>query len=388
MRKQIQILAALSLFAASISAMGAPSTSEWLAAMRRVYDGELIKISMGLGGESGLAAQYAAALKGLQKQKQDAGDLDGWQNVQTEIMRYGRQKMLAEADLVEAPAELLALQVKWRERLKEQKIEPSKRLVALAEKYTGKLKERQIGLTKAGMIPDAMLVNAEYKRVERSAGVAAARAAIKAFVADGGIADNGEEELEEAPEVVLHQPVVEPMEEEREEEIEPPMQEDSSLQTGCKIYRGKQPAGRPGVHYKRLATRATKASRLKRAVSAQVQQGISRGGEIETAYTFVALKASGEGVSSARVKIQFFVKSTDKRVKTITPTCQASFEVSVDQLKSEPVFIKCPPVVIGKDAKTTSATMYGVAVTISRPNGEMLHQSVFPAGLEGFVTTD
>lgn len=108
--------------------------------------------------------EYVRELELMMERRRIAGDFDGWAVVQTERKRFDETRQVNEPSGEEL-SELSALKGKYRQMQSDQKLLHSRKLVTLRKKYENELSDMQKVYTQEGKMDQAMLVNAEIRRV-------------------------------------------------------------------------------------------------------------------------------------------------------------------------------------------------------------------------------
>jgi len=107
--------------------------------------------------------RYLAKLATIQTGYQVAGLFDPMQAVKKERERWTKEFKLEAADVVDAPAELKALQKQFLDALAAQEVESSRKFLSLAGQYNKLLLLQRESLTKAGNLNQAGIANKEIK---------------------------------------------------------------------------------------------------------------------------------------------------------------------------------------------------------------------------------
>jgi hypothetical protein len=156
--------------------LGAGAAQEDVAALRQKYEASLGSLEDARKVKRrAWPEEYRADLGTLQKRKQVAGDLEGWQAVQAEIKRFRESQEIPESGLVSEPADLRALQERHRGVLTDYEAEHARKVLVLTGRYVERLEAMKTSLTKAGRIEDALATKAEIGRANTCAPVTAAK---------------------------------------------------------------------------------------------------------------------------------------------------------------------------------------------------------------------
>ena len=241
------------------------------------------------------SSSYVAALKELQVRLQKAGDLDGWTAVKNELDRLNvdpNADPSIPADALSSGEALLALQTKFRGVLAQLAVDKNQKIVALSQKYITSLTALQMDLTKQGKMDEALVVNAEIKRVKGSPEV---------ITAEFELPDNGAKPApggkESPPQVDPPRPVGKAP----DGKILEPFQEEGDVKT----YVGKAPA-LPNETFKPLRLIQTPAMGVRRKlnVSALITSVSDESGSSSVDYYGSSKSSSGNTSSRVRVGLR------------------------------------------------------------------------------------
>jgi len=141
--------------------------------------------------------EYVRELELMMERRRIAGDFDGWAVIQTERKRFDETRQV-NAPTPEELSELSMLKSKYRQMLSDQKLLHSRKLVTLRKKYENELSDMQKAYTQEGKMDQAMVVNAEIRRVRNAPEQLAADALLAASAAAGATESDG------APQVLLN----------------------------------------------------------------------------------------------------------------------------------------------------------------------------------------
>lgn len=141
--------------------------------------------------------EYVRELELMMERRRIAGDFDGWAVIQTERKRFDETRQV-NAPTPEELSELSMLKNKYRQMLSDQKLLHSRKLVTLRKKYENELSDMQKAYTQEGKMDQAMVVNAEIRRVRNAPEQLAADALLAASAAAGATESDG------APQVLLN----------------------------------------------------------------------------------------------------------------------------------------------------------------------------------------
>lgn len=366
-----------------------------LSRLQGIYDKSMQKIDDKYSNSdlsSGIA--YVSALQALQKSVQQKGDLDGWQTIQKEVLRYRKEHKLSNANFVSSMPDLEAVQKKHVAPLKETPVKKSKEVLALFEKYLKRLESMQTDLTRQGKIDDALQINAEIKRLKASDRIVIAKGQVASFE-DMAKADGGGG-LKEVKEVGKEEPKEKLPE---KEEI-----------NGCMVYRGKRPPRRKGISFKSFSCRPTPLARHSRSMAVSIQHSSasvvtssdhssysSSRSSRKNDYILVSMRVTGEELENLRLYVQYFAKSVGRSQGKVVPREVKSIMVPVKKLGADYVYVEFPPVCTeaastsyrhslsssySSSASKSGQTFYGVVISVFDYEGKPVYQSAGPATLD------
>ena len=241
------------------------------------------------------SSSYVAALKELQTKLQKAGNLDGWTGVKTELDRMSADpngELGIPADALSSVDALLALQTKFLDIPAQRAVDKNQKIVALSKKYIASLTALQTDLTKQGKMDEALVVNAEIKRVKGCPEV---------MTAEFELPDTGVKpvpgETEAPPKVNPPAPVGKAPDERAPE----PFREEGDVKT----YVGKAPA-LPNETFKPLRLIQTPAMGVRRKlnVSALITSDSDESGSSSVGYYGSSKSSSGSTSSRVRVGLR------------------------------------------------------------------------------------
>lgn len=153
-----------------------PSTTDRLDRLQKTYDVELAKIDKEADNKLvTLGKRYLKSLVKLEEGMQKAGKLEPLMAIKKERERFTADKLVAESNLLAAPAELGEVQKGFLAAAGSIELRRSRSTVGLVEKYDRTLDTLQARLTKEGALEDAMVVRARRDIVTQRAEVTAAR---------------------------------------------------------------------------------------------------------------------------------------------------------------------------------------------------------------------
>ncbi len=165
--------------------LNAHAQTKNLDSMKNVYDNGIKQIEARHAERvAKWAIVYSGELAALKAQMQKAGDLDGWQIVETEIQRFSKSKTITTNDIVTTRTALSSIQTKYADlpsRIDMAKSEETLNFVGL---YTSHLRRLQIETTQTGSIAEALKIKAEIARVQNSGEVTVASFAMAEKEAD------------------------------------------------------------------------------------------------------------------------------------------------------------------------------------------------------------
>ncbi|MDD4872520.1 MAG: hypothetical protein PHR77_18375 [Kiritimatiellae bacterium] len=357
---------------------------------------------------------YAKELDVLQKKMQKAGDLEGWQDVNRESKRFNTEKTLPASAITTISNDLQVLQKRYHVSSSGIDTEKSRKIVSLTEKYVSRLSSIQKSLTMAGKIDDAILVNAEIKKVKSLAKVSAAEFALMAMEAEKAqeqkvaatiTADSTKtEELSGktgAPDNMAGGNPANPKTADAH-----PSPEDA----GPKIYDGQIPPVIQGINFKSVQLSGTERMRVVKKVTANAMIGKKSATSISlsggtyfgahertgSSQNFIRLNVKASNVSyvleGLKIAVQIFCKDTSGKGG-------GARELRTDVARlpkiegGKQICVELPPVVTissssryrGYDYGTASnigQEFYGIVVSIFDDTGALAYQGASSDALE------
>lgn len=377
------------LFLSPVMASEQLKTSAEVDSLKNIYDSNITAIDNEFGGKlRAWPDDYLKDLDTLQKKMQKAGDLDGWQAVNNEVIRFKSERSIPTSVLTAPASDLQSIQKKFQILSVGIETEKSRRILALTEKYVARLTSMQKNLTVSGKIEDALLVNSEIKRVKALPKVSAAEFALMTI------------EAEKVPESKAA--VTPPVEEKKADTAAVtggaagaggdaskarvagtlPPGEAAGDASGAKIYDGQAAPPISGVTFKSVSLSGTERMRVVKKVTASVMLGKKSSTSVNTSagvYTSshersgsvqncirVTVKASNVSyvLDGLKVVVQVFVKDASgkgggaKEVRTEV--------VKLPKIEGgKQVCVEIPPVVTSSSSVRSRSSYYDTTSTVN-----------------------
>jgi hypothetical protein len=341
------------------------------------------------------SSSYVAALKELQVRLQKAGDLDGWTEVKNELDRMNANPNSdpgIPTDALSSGEALLALQTKFRDSLAQLAVDKNQKIVALSQKYITSLTALQTDLTKQGKMDEALVVNAEIKRVKGSP---------ELMTAEFELPDTGAKPMpgrkESPPQVDPPKPVG--------KAPDSKMLEPFQAEGDVKTYVGKAPA-LPNETFKPLRLIQTPAMGVRRKlnVSALITSVSDESGSSNVDYYGSSKSSSGNTSSRVRVGLRtvatgsvlsnliVVVEYYSKDVKTTTGKIAVEKILfrrhTIPRVDGLGVWIDYPEASIYKSSYKSSSTygssykyksgqeFYGIVISVYEADKTLIFQAV------------
>jgi len=346
------------------------------------------------GAAKNWTGSYIAALKTLQIKLQKAGDFDGWTAVEKELVRVNADPDAEPgipADAISPGDAILALQTKFRDVPSQLALDKNQKIVALSQRYIASLTALQTTLTKQGLMEEALVVNAEIKRVQGSPEVVLAEFELSTNetqpVPDGKEAPptgDSPAPVGEAPAVKAPDPLIEA--------------------TDVKTYAGKAPAADSTFKPLRLIQTPAMGIQRKLNVSALMTSDSSETGESSGGYygsykrssettssrARVGLKtmASGSVLSNLIVVVEYYSKEVKSSSGKITPEKMLFRRVTIPNVDTLGVWLDFPDASIYRSSYKSSSvyrssythkrgrTFYGIVVSVYETDKTLIFQAV------------
>jgi hypothetical protein len=237
-------------------------------------------------------SNYVVSLKELQSKLQKAGDLEGWTEAKNELDRISAAPDAEPgipADALSSVDVVLAVQKKFRDVPAQLVLDKNQKIVALSKKYLAGLTAMQTDLTKQGKMDEALVVNAEIKRVKGCPEVVAAESELTNNETDPASEEKSPPISVTPPSPVGKNPAENPPE---------PFREEGDV----KIYTGKAPASSEGT-FKPMRLIPTSASGVRRRVNVSAWM-TSDSNESGSSYSgYYGSSRSSSGSTSSRVRV-------------------------------------------------------------------------------------
>ncbi|MBM4163326.1 MAG: hypothetical protein FJ222_02635 [Lentisphaerae bacterium] len=344
------------------------------------------------GAVKNWTGSYIAALKTLQVKLQKTGDFDGWTAVENELARINADpdaKPGIPPDAISRVDALLALQTKFRDVPSQLALDKNQKIVALSQRYIASLTALQTTLTKQGRMEEALVVNAEIKRVKGSAEVVMAEFELSSPAMHDG---KGLPPTEDASVPVGSDPAV---------KAPAPLNEAVDVVT----YVGKAPVSADST-FKPLRLLQTPAMGVKRKLSVSAlmtsdssETGVSSGdyyglykssSGTTSCRARVGLKsmASGSVLSNLIVVVEYYSKEVKSTSGKITPEKMLFRRVTIPKVDTLGVWLDFPDASIYRSSYKSSSlygssytyksgrTFYGIVVSVYEADKTLIFQAV------------
>jgi hypothetical protein len=154
------------IWSAAVAA-AAPTNGELLAQYKKIYAESLETYKTEhRNAKQSAPIDYIQALRKLQAKLQSDGDLDGWEIVNQELVRFRAEPVITTP--VTTPQALREIQNAYLLHAARRDKENNEKVLDLTGKYTKRLADLQQGWTKEGNFDDAFAARDEIKRVNAS----------------------------------------------------------------------------------------------------------------------------------------------------------------------------------------------------------------------------
>jgi hypothetical protein len=343
----------------SVMAIADTNDTDLLAKYRKIYDNAIA----GYETEYRIAMQvwpidYINSLKALQIEHQTSGNLDGWELVNKELIRFRAEPTLDDAKLPDA--ELQALQESFRKRRTTARTDRITKRDALTKKYASRLAVLQREWTQRGKFDAAFAVRDEIKRAR----------------------GNQASSQEESKEVDDADKPAGPPE-------TPPPPDTVTLKDGTRVTRPGAPAPtrelRVQFNDKRLFT--TSRSPQTPLIDATLWDfADSEQSGMRHARVAVRTTHSGNPKDNLRLQTQYYSKPSGA---SQTPRLVTTKWTPIPLLEKRPVFVDLAPVpnaefsytVKHRRARNTNYKFYGYVVTLLGPDHAVLYEAATASAL-------
>jgi len=194
---------------------------------------------------------------------QKSGDLERWQVVNKELTRFKNECFIPSNAIDAGSAELAAIQKKYQTLSNSLEMDKSRKILSLTEKYVSRLTTTQKNLTIAAKIDEALIVNAEIKRVKSLPKVSAAEFSMMAFESEkpddqkARVPGEVEKNLDVAVKADAVNPAVEA----------------AADQACTRVYDGQPPPQIPGVNFKTLSLSGSDRMRVSKVIAISAMVG-------------------------------------------------------------------------------------------------------------------
>jgi|GEM_PF-6327384 len=327
------------------------------------------------------SAQYLGRLRKLQKQLQEAGDLDGWMAVKKEMRRFDESPVLGRENLSGDSPKLRQLQEESLKEWGDASYYVVRRVVLAVQAFDDELAPLQKQLTTAGDIEQALKVKAARDRISALPEVVDAFNTVQAW------------EQEAAKQKTS-------LEHEQPKNAPPPAASTNAPPPAAPlvVVSRKLPDSAP-VTFRKSQLSKTWHSPDNHNIIVVMDAGgnddVRREGNVvrktETAFFRIALHTSSASGQLHDIKVMAQAFGMDlSGGKKIMPVQASRYVTPLDQLDNEDVFLVYPPVMFNCEkwpSHESGQEFYGVAVTVFDSHGEVLYQGTTRRGLESFALT-